>query len=74
MVDQAVVQAAEARARRERDVRDLERAQQLRDRVAAPCGDGLRLRTSIARGVVHSRVTYRPLGRIGHPVVRIRRL
>ena len=53
IVDEAVVQAAKARAGRERDVRDLERSQQFRDRIAAPGGGGLCLR-SVARGVGHA--------------------
>ena len=55
MVDEAVVQAAEARAGRQRDVGNLERAQKLRDRIAAPAGGDLNLRW-VADRVVHARL------------------
>ncbi len=61
MVDQAVVQPAEAGTRRERDVRNLQRAQKLRDRIAAPGGGRLRFRL-VARLVVHARTAPCPRG------------
>ena len=57
IVDQAVVQAAIARAGRERDVGDFQRAQHLRHRVAAPCG-----------GASHRFACRRSLN-IGHEIV-----
>ena len=53
VVDEAVVQAAEARPGRERDVWNFERAQELRDGVAAPAGGNLNLRF-VADRVVHA--------------------
>ena len=61
MVDEAVVQAAKARTRSESDVRNLERAQELRDRIAAPGGGRLRVRF-VARLVVHARTALRSRG------------
>ena len=49
-----LAKAAEAGARGQRDVRDVERAQQIRDGVAAPAGPGLRFRRNASR-VVHAR-------------------
>ncbi len=58
MVDEAVVQPAKAGAGRERDIGNLERAQKLRDHIAAKAGDGLRLRSGAHR-FVHARLTAR---------------
>jgi hypothetical protein len=54
MVDQAVVQPAKAGARRERDIGNLERAQEVGDRIASETRDRLRLRSGPPR-IVHAR-------------------
>ena len=65
IVDQAVVQAAIAGARIERDIGNLERAQQLCDDIAAPAGDRLNVR-DLARAIVHRRSAVRLQGLMDH--------
>src|SRR5436309_10975614 len=52
MIHEAIVQSAETRAGRERDVGNIQRAQKVGDRVAAPLGNALP-GGCLARRVVH---------------------